>query len=135
MPACQAVVVSCMDFRLRERLASVLALRHGISGFDLICLAGGGKNLAEAGPVRDVVLDNVEVSLRLHRPGQIVVVNHQDCGAYGGSAAFASWEAEREFHRGELELAATFVRNAFPGVEVRQLFVTLEETDSTGAQQ
>ena len=52
-----------------------------------------------------MVLSNINISLKLHDPDLIVLVNHEDCGAYGGSKKFASKEEEEQFHEQELDKA------------------------------
>jgi hypothetical protein len=115
-----------MDFRFRERLFEELHSRYGVNSFDLISLAGGGRNLAQGGTARSVVMDNIAISFRLRNQRLIIIANHQDCGAYGGSQAFGCFEEERAFHDGEIDRAMDFLRRAFPGVQVEGMFLTLE---------
>ena len=50
---------------------------------------------------------------------KIVIVNHADCGAYGGSKEFkGDDEAEQKFHEGELQKAKEKILKYYPGKEV-----------------
>lgn len=101
----QALVISCIDFRARKPLAELLKNKMNIDSFDAIMLAGGAKNILDGGQNEEVVLNNINISLKLHDPDLIVLVNHEDCGAYGGSKKFASKKEEEKFHEQELDKA------------------------------
>ena len=73
---CEAVVVHCIDFRLQKFLNDWLAKRFGVSGYDRISWAGGVRELA-------IVQGQIETSRRLHDVKRAILINHEDCGAYG----------------------------------------------------
>jgi carbonic anhydrase len=75
---CEAVVVHCIDFRLQQILNDWLTERFGVRNYDRISWAGGIKDF--------IYLKNqIDISRRLHKIRKIVLVNHEDCGAYGPS--------------------------------------------------
>jgi len=62
----------------------------------------------------------------LHQVEKIVIVNHADCGAYGGSAKFnGDSEAEQKFHEGELRRAKDKSQTQFPDKEVILVYAKL----------
>lgn len=113
---CRALIISCMDFRLHHALHNWADQRYGETGYDLVHLAGGAGAL-----LRDdsqaLVLKQVELSHRLHEIAEVVLVNHWDCGAYGGSQAFGhDEENERDTYCYDLEEASNLVRQRFPQI-------------------
>ncbi|PJE76037.1 hypothetical protein COV04_01690 [Candidatus Uhrbacteria bacterium CG10_big_fil_rev_8_21_14_0_10_48_11] len=45
------------------------------------------------------LLEDISISLRLHTPKEIVLINHGDCGAYGGRDAFTDDEEEKATYK------------------------------------
>lgn len=108
----QACVVWCLDDRFSKALNEFVK-NQGWQNYDLIKLAGGAKNLAspEKEADRDFVLRQIECSLRLHHTKEIVLMNHLDCGAYGGSKNFESEQTEKDFLIADLQKAQKFLAN------------------------
>ena len=72
----QALVVTCIDFRLQEAINKWISENFSPRTFDRVALAGGVKNL-------EVILGQIDIAIRLHHIKNVVLVNHEDCGAYG----------------------------------------------------
>lgn len=131
---CEAAVLLCIDLRFHEEKKSknfLSAIRKhlGIEHIDPIVLAGAAKNLAspEDENFKKVVLRNIEISASLHGTKHVVLTNHIDCGAYGGSDKFENREKEFVFHRTELERARIVLAREFPDLTVDLLIVYLEK--------
>ena len=125
---CDAAVVWCYDHRFEPVLRKLLK-RMGAVHFDLIRLAGGAKCLATPEPAseRELVLEQIRKSVRLHGTDRVVLMVHSDCGAYGGLAAFrGDVQAEVRHHGEELRRAAECVRQAIPEVAVACYHVDFE---------
>lgn len=119
--------VWCFDARF-GRLARLFE-SYQTAPVDFVAVAGGAKALADGGPSAAYVLEQVAASLRLHHPGQIVLMVHEDCGAYGRQ--FASPQETLDFYLGELDKAAqtvhAFLRNAGSDtVGVRRIYANFE---------
>jgi len=110
---CEAVVLHCIDFRFRNMLTVYLQKRFP-GGYDLVSLAGSVKRLAADSLENNFVLDQIRVSNKLHEPKIIVLIQHEDCGAYGGSKAFSNFEEELNFQKSELEKAEQILKKEFP---------------------
>ena len=121
---CESVVVHCIDFRFRKRLNEYLMGRFP-DGYDLIASAGAVKRLLANGGENNSAMDDLEISHRLHDPKLIVLIQHEDCGAYGGTKAFESAEMEKEFQKDELQKTAELLKKKFPDLEVECLFARL----------
>src|SRR6266851_6460636 len=123
------VAVLC-GFDQRIRLAGNKFLkRHGILRPDMIVVAGGAKTLASPRNdfERDFILEQVRMSVLLHRTQRVFLMSHSDCATYGGLAAFgADREREAKHHKEELERASDLILSNFPEVDVECFFVTFE---------
>ncbi len=126
----QAVIVWCYDHRAWEALQNFL-VSAGITDFDLVSVAGGAKGLASPAQESDkeFLLNQLTTSARLHHTQRVILMNHVDCGGYGGSEACGgAGEKEINFHKSELEKAATEVRKVLPDLPVEKVLVTFEGT-------
>ena len=81
-----ACVVSCYDARFDAVLRKFLK-RRGLGVVDHLKVAGSVKGMAapENESDREFLLRMIRISKRLHRPDVVLMVGHQDCGAYGGA--------------------------------------------------
>jgi len=123
-----AAVVCCFDERIRQ-VANKFLKRQQILHPDLVVVAGGAKTLASPrnDSERDFILDQIATSIRLHKATRVFLMNHADCGAYGGLKAFGGDpKREAEYHQQELQRAADLVRSRFPEIDVQCFFVTFD---------
>ena len=128
-----AAVVCCFDERIRIAVNEFLR-KSGILHPDMIVLAGGAKTLAspESGFERDFVLEQIRLSVRLHGTNRAILMNHSDCGAYGGFAAFRrERQVEMQRHSEELARASAMVRKTFCDLSVETYFVAFDGVFST----
>ncbi len=88
-------------------------------------MTGGAKAINED---NELAMDCVSVTCGLHHVKKIVIVNHQDCGAYGGSVKFnGDDEAEQKFHAEELRKAKEKIAAKYGGKEVILVYAKLDE--------
>ena len=120
---CSAVVVACIDFRFWASIVDYIKNDLNIKDFDLIALPGAAKAINEEGD--NAALRAASISFNLHQSEKLIIVNHWDCGAYGGSGQFASAEAEKAFHGTALRQARDRVLAAHPDKEVIMLLARL----------
>lgn len=73
---CDAIVVTCIDFRFQKYIREWLDKNLGKKTYDFLSYAGGVKDL-------EVVLKEIDVSEKLHNIHHVILINHEDCGAYG----------------------------------------------------
>ena len=106
---CKALVIHCIDFRFRKSLAEFLEKRFGDS-YDLVSVAGGVKRLVSDPLDNNFILEQIKISDTLHKPEVILLIQHEDCGAYGGSAALGDFSTEKEAQNQELEHAETLLK-------------------------
>jgi carbonic anhydrase len=101
---CDSLVVHCMDFRLQGFLNRWLESRFPENSYDRVSLAGGVHDI-------DTVLRQVEFAVTLHTIEGVILINHEDCGAYGTAGDFAR-------HEGDLLHARKKVKSRYPELKV-----------------
>lgn len=113
---CEAVVLACIDFRFWKETMKFVEEELGIKTYDFPKLPGAAKSINDCLSEVDVALKCIGIPCDLHNVSKIVIVNHQDCGAYGGSKQFkGDADAEQKFHEGELRKAKEKISTQFPG--------------------
>jgi carbonic anhydrase len=124
--SCEAVVLSCIDFRFWKETMEFVEKELGIIDFDFPSLPGAAKAINEGS---EVALSCIQVPCDLHHVKKIVIVNHEDCGAYGGSSKFGNREAEQQFHEEELKFAKEKLLEMYPDREVILVYARLDGDD------
>lgn len=122
---CEAVVLSCIDFRFWKETVEFVENELGIKTFDFPSLPGSAKAINESND-EAFVFGCISVPVELHHAEKIVIINHQDCGAYGGSAKWNGDEkAEQEFHEKELKKAKDKILTKYPDKEIILIYAKL----------
>ncbi len=122
-----ACVVWCYDNRFWNLFNEFLKAQE-IKNFDPIVIAGGSKSLASPDneSEREFLLKQIELSIKLHHTDRVILMNHSDCGGYGGLKKFGDEEKEFTAHKGELEAARKVVESRFPGIRIDTVFADFE---------
>lgn len=114
---CSTCVIRCIDFRLGHAIHELHEREDLYGDADVISVAGACKGLNdEPGGFLET---QIELSKKLHNINTILLINHTDCGAYGGHSAFASPELEREHHQAELKRAQDYLKTKHPGITIK----------------
>ena len=95
---CEAVVLACIDFRFWKETMKFVEEELGIKSYDFPKMPGAAKAINDCLSEVDVPMKCIGVPCDLHQVQKIVIVNHADCGAYGGSKQFKG-DAEAEQRR------------------------------------
>lgn len=143
-----ACILWCFDdrfWRLKKKFLEWLGVKH----VDVVSWAGASKDLVSPDEYperpRDVygkmkrglkrlwrkflswlgvkyvdVMGQVEKSVKLHHAKIIILVQHVDCGAYGGSKALGSREEQYAYQAAELAASEALLRRKFPEVRVEK---------------
>ena len=126
--SCEAVVLTCIDFRFWCETVEFVEKELGIKDFDFPSLPGSAKAINDCLKEDDLAFNCISVSCDLHHAKKVVIVNHEDCGAYGGSAKFGGdQEKEQKFHEEELRKARKKLIDKYPGKEYVLLFAKLAD--------
>lgn len=121
-----ACVIACFDARFDQATRKFLK-RQGIAIYDLIKIPGAAKALAapDCDADRDFVLRAVRVSQRLHAATRVLLIGHNECGAYGGAPA--------EVIIADLYRAAAVLLIAEPSLAVECYFADFDGVYRCGA--
>jgi hypothetical protein len=96
---------------------------------DLLSVAGAVKGLADTSAPHETefLLKQIGISHDLHGIRHLILMNHLDCGAYGGSKAFASPEEERAKHVADLGRSRDILKQKYPELEIKLVIAKLDE--------
>ena len=108
---CDALVVTCIDFRIQKSIYDWLTARVGYNNYDRVSMAGGVSDLP-------AILKHAEISDRLHQIKRVLLVNHEDCGAYGEAGTPGR-------HAADLRAAAQKLQEQFPHLKVEAYYLHL----------
>lgn len=116
----EALVLTCIDFRFQDKLKNALQ-KMKIKKYDLLALAGGAKNLASPAKMiyQKTILDNIKLAADLHKIKKVILCNHIDCGAYGGSGKHKNIREETVFHKSELKKAESIIKKTFSNLKTK----------------
>ena len=119
-----ALVICCKDYRYIQATQRFVR-RLGIRWYDLKATAGGLRALLDAPlVVRRWILKDVLLVHRLHGVKRIIIVQHEDCAGYGGSAAFKDAASERAFHQKQFRRARKLLTRSLAGVRIVGYFAS-----------
>jgi hypothetical protein len=128
--SCDAVVLACIDFRFWKETMKFVEEELGIKTYDFPKLPGAAKAVNDCLSEVDVALKCIGIPCDLHHAEKIVIVNHADCGAYGGSKEFkGDDEAEQKFHEEQLKSAKEKILKYYPGKEVSLVYAKLVDEE------
>jgi carbonic anhydrase len=122
---CSTALIKCMDFRLTRDVESWLSDNNLTNDCDIISIAGAAKELVEN--PNGFVFSQVELSINLHRAKKVFIMYHMDCGAYGGSAAFAGDKEEEAKYMDEMNKARDIISAKFPEIEILLTMAYIED--------
>lgn len=108
----ETLVVHCIDYRLQEYLDPWLQNELGHGNYDRVSLAGGVFDF-------DSVLGQILIAKRLHEIKGVILINHEDCGAYGE-------EGTPERHQADLEKASRKINATSPDLKIETYYLHLD---------
>lgn len=128
---CRTLVLHCIDFRLGKAINAYLGKTNHLGDCDIVSVAGAAKDLVSpaADASRDFILRQIDISKRLHNISRVILMNHTDCGAYGGRKAFASSEEEKNAHLGDMQKAQEYILTRHPDLSVKFVLAQIAEND------
>ncbi len=126
---CRSLVLHCMDFRFAKDLKKFME-DHGLLGdADEVAFAGAAKNFLDE-ESKVFAMRQIELANRLHHVREVHLMNHTDCGAYGGQSAFGTSEDERDAHLRDLHAAAQSITQTHPDIQVHCWLAHINELSS-----
>ncbi len=110
----EGIILTCIDFRLQEAINKWIGENFALKTFDRVAFAGGVKNL-------DIILSQIDIAVRLHQINKVILVNHEDCGAYGEAGT-------PEKHSEDLRTAKEKIKEIYPELKVETYYLHLDGT-------
>ncbi len=107
-----AIVITCIDFRFQEYINNWLNKNFKPKTYDRGAFAGAAKSL-------DTILTQIELAYRLHHVKKAIIINHEDCGAYGK-------EETVDHHIRDLRQVKKHILEKFPNLEVETYYLHLD---------
>lgn len=109
---CDSLVVSCIDFRFQKFIRKWLDDNFGDKTFDYVGYAGGSKDL-------ETVMKQLDISVKLHGIKHVVIMHHEECGAYGK-------ESTPEKHANDLLKAREIIKKKYPKLKIDLFYILLD---------
>jgi len=118
----RAIVFRCMDGRLHltatAKLLSELGYPEGT--YDLASFAGSAKDmLSTLAGEAEHVCKQIDLSVKLHGITDVVILYHDNCGAYG----IANPAAEEETEREDLNRIKAILAVKFPELQAVKTYI------------
>jgi hypothetical protein len=126
------LVVSCVDFRLRDEVADLCNVHLGLlDDYDEIALPGAalGLDAPQYDHWKRTIHDVVDLVKDLHHIEKIVLIDHRGCGAYKllkGKDAVSTKDNEYQAHKKVLLQVKSQLKAKFPKLEVYTLLMGLD---------
>jgi len=105
-----ALIICCIDYRFVTQLRTFTQEQNLIDKYDLLAFPGASKNIHQ-------LFDAIEISIKLHKPKKIIIMDHEDCGAFGENNTFLD-------HKKSLERAIKLIKIGFPKIFVELYYIT-----------
>lgn len=121
----QNLVISCIDYRFRARTAAWIKDNFNDTA-DLVAVAGASKAITDE-KSREYILSLIDIGRKLHGVTTVHVLDHVDCGAYGGSSQHNGEAEEIDFHFGEVNRAVEVLKEKHPDLEVKGYLMNFDE--------
>jgi len=126
-----ALLLSCMDFRLIDETERYMSGRGLRNKYDHIILAGASLGaLTDKYPAWGKTFwEHLEVAIQLHKIHKVFVMDHRDCGAYKvilGEDLTKDPANEKAVHASKLTQLAKLIKDKYPKLEVELLLMSLD---------
>jgi carbonic anhydrase len=127
----EALVLSCMDFRLVNEVGFLLNEHGLINRYDQVSMAGATLGVAtDKRPAwAETFWDHLDVAIKLHGVKRVIAINHRDCGAFKlvfGKDYGKLPDEETEIHTKVMTDFKSLVQKRQPNIEVELFLMWLD---------
>jgi len=112
MHKAKLLAVYCIDLRFQKMIDSDVKKQANYGEFDRITWPGASIDLENVKKAADA-------SLKLHQPGEVVIYEHEDCGAYGEDNTF-------ETHKRKAQKLENALKEKNPNLKVTLKIATFK---------
>ena len=131
MHKAKACVISCMDFRFQDKIQNWIKIKGLLGECDQIILAGASRDLVK--PLepyhKTSLLRQIELSIKLHNPDDIIIIDHQDCGGYAQDGTIISGldlEEDEKQHKIFAKQTYDILSAKYPDKNIEIYYTTFE---------
>ncbi|MBF0159551.1 MAG: hypothetical protein HQL58_08490 [Magnetococcales bacterium] len=127
----EALLLSCMDYRLVDDVERYMAGRGLRDNYDHVVLAGAslGALVSNKPTWGQTFWDHLEVASNLHAIKKVILMDHRDCGAYKvflGEDFGRDRARETVVHAEQLKKLATLIKEKHAKLETETLLMSLD---------
>lgn len=127
----EALLLSCMDFRLMDNIEQYMSGRDLRDNYDHIILAGASLGaVTEKYPAWNRTFwEHLDVAIKLHNIKTLLIMDHRDCGAYKvilGEDFGKTPEKETRTHAQYMKKLQTAISKKYPSLKVELLLMALD---------
>lgn len=127
----KALVLSCIDFRFVNFEHDFLRDKNLDNQYDWLALAGASLALSGfPSPAETKTFwEQLDLSYNLHKIKKVIILDHQDCGAYASKIDFQlsqDSQREEEVHQQYLNRSYWSIKERYPHLQVELYFVKLD---------
>ena len=131
-----ALLLTCMDYRLENETVAWMDGRSMRDKYDHVVLAGAslGALTTQRPDWGRTFWQHLDVAIQLHHVHQVIVLDHRDCGAYRvflGAEAVKTPEAEFTVHAAHLKHLRGQIARKHPRLEVELNLMSLDGSVQT----
>ncbi len=119
---CSHLVFRCMDFRIKSSALKELLETVGCceGNYDLVSCAGSAKDLLSAKEGEKLfLLKQIKLSIKLHHIDNVIVILHDNCGAYG----IENDKEEEETQKQDLAKIEKIIKDNFADIDFKGYIV------------
>lgn len=126
-----ALLLSCMDFRLMDDVERYMSGRGLADKYDHIVLAGASLGaITKKFPAWNKTFwEHLDIAIKLHSIHKVIVMDHRDCGAYKvvlGEDFAKDPEKETAAHTTQLNNLGALIKKKYPKLEIELLLMALD---------
>lgn len=126
----EAFLISCMDFRLLDDIDRVMDRLGYNNNYDHFIAAG-----SSLGVVQDkfphwgqACIDHMEIGAKLHNFKKVIIIDHEDCGAFKKfyPELVGNLELERQYHKEHIQKVYNKLSSRFPTMDFSAYLMNIE---------
>ncbi|MDZ7587240.1 MAG: carbonic anhydrase [Patescibacteria group bacterium] len=112
MHRADAIVIACIDFRFQDYIHQWLEENMNGKTYDYVGYAGSTKDL-------ETIIKQIDIAVRLHQVKQVIVIHHEECGAYGAAST-------PEKHAQDMNKTKMRILSSYPDLRVERYYLHLD---------
>jgi carbonic anhydrase len=125
----EALLLSCIDYRLPGKIARYMEGRGLAANYDHVILAGASLGVTNSLYPQwgQSFWDHLDLAIKLHGIRRVIILDHRECGSY--RVIFGtnlSGDAEMTQHTHELHRLAREIGGTYPHLDVETLLMALD---------